>query len=130
MTYNKILENLYLGDIPDAINFDKEIPKGRIIVVLESRPPNEPFKAFHVPILSSSGHVHSLQLDQIACTIDSILQQKIDLLIHCAAGIERSPLMTAWYLHKFRNMTMNEAYTLIKEKRPQIADRQSWLIID
>ena len=129
--YNLILPNLYLGDLQDAIDFDKAVPKGRIVVVLEQRPGNEPHKSFHLPLLTSTSHrIHSTQLDQLACFIHSIVNQKIDLLIHCAAGIERSPLGTVWYLHKFHNMTLDEAYAHVKKLRPQIQDRQVWLSID
>lgn len=127
MTCNKIVDHLYLGDQQDAINFDKEVPDGRIVVVLEQRPANEPHKSFHLPLLTSSNHIHEAQLDQLACFIHSIIQQKKDLLVHCAAGIERSPLAVVWYLHKFYHMSRDEAYDMVKEIRPQVQDRQLWL---
>ena len=130
MTYNKILENLYLGDQADASHFDQDFPDGHIIVVLEERPRLEPFKSMHIPVLTSSSHVHSTQLNKIACVINAILGQGKPLLVHCAAGVERSPLTVAWYLHKYQNVSMDGAYEIIKRLRPQIADRQQWLTID
>ena len=130
MTCSKIIDHLYLGDQDDATNFDKEVSNGRIVVVLEHRPPHEPHKSFHLPLLTSSGHIHSQQLDQLACFIHSILQQNTDLLVHCAAGIERSPFAVVWYLHKFHDMTLDEAYDFVRRIRPQVEDRQLWLSID
>jgi len=128
--YNQIIENLFLGNQQDADEFDKDFFDGHIIVVLETRPSGEPFKSMHIPVLTSSHHVHDTQLNKIACIIDAILKQGKPLLVHCAAGIERSPLTICWYLHKYQNMTFDEAYAFIKNKRDIIADRREWLVID
>lgn len=128
--YNQILSNLYLGDLQDSLQFAKDYPDGHIIVVLEDRPQSEPMQSIHVPVLTSSGHVHNTQLNKVACIIDALLGQNKPLLVHCAAGIERSPLTVAWYLHKYHKFSMDGAYEVIKRKRPQIADRQIWLVID
>ena len=128
--YNQILPNLFLGDLQDALDFDKAYPNGMIIVVLEQRPPNEPFRSIHYPILSSSSHVHSKQLDRLNKIIDSIISSNIPLLVHCAAGIERSPLVIVYYLVKTKGLTLEDAYTFVKKIRPQISDRSNWLKID
>ncbi len=130
MTYQEIIPNLFLGDQQDAIDFDSQHPDGQIIVVLEQRPVNEPFKSIHVPILTSSGHVHSKQLNRLANIIDLILAEGEQLMVHCGAGIERSPLTIMWYLHRKLGSSYEEAYNMIKTKRPQIADRSTWLVID
>ena len=129
--YNEIIPRLFLGDQQDAIDFAEKVPDGHIICVLEQRPGNEPFKSMHIPVLTSSGHVHSDQLNKVACIIDALLKQGNPLLIHCGAGIERSPLTVAWFLHKYLRLdNISEAYNLIKSKRPQIADRSEWLVVD
>lgn len=131
MTYNEILPNLFLGDMEDAIRFPEDHKDGHLICVLEHRPPHEPMQSIHVPVLTSSGHVHSTQLDKVACIIDAIRKDGKPLLVHCAAGIERSPLTVAWYL-KWAGFAkdMHEAYLYVKHRRPQVADRQVWLVID
>lgn len=48
-------------------------------------------------------------------------------LIHCGAGIERSPLTVAMYLVKYSGLTIDEAYKFLKEKRHQVEDRRHWL---
>ena len=127
--YNEILPNLFLGDLQDAIDFAKT-KDGHIIVVLESRPASEPFQSIHVPVITSSGSVHSSQLNKVGCIIHALLSQGKPLLVHCAAGIERSPLTTVWYLHKWHGMSLDEAYSYVKKRRPQVQDRQQWLKID
>jgi protein-tyrosine phosphatase len=45
------------------------------------------------------------------------------ILVHCGAGSERAPLTVAWFLHRRRAMTLDEAY----DKRPIVQDRRFWL---
>lgn len=46
---------------------------------------------------------------------------------NCAQGVERSPLAVAWYLFRKRGMNFDEAYDLVKQKRPVAQDRRAWL---
>jgi protein-tyrosine phosphatase len=43
------------------------------------------------------------------------MQKKV--LVHCLAGVQRSPAVVACYLIKFHKMTPNEAIEYIKSKR-------------
>src|SRR5579884_2643613 len=58
---------------------------------------------------------------------DALLKDGKKVLLHCGAGIERSPLACVWFLHTKRNMDFDEAYEFVKEKRPIVADRRTWL---
>jgi hypothetical protein len=49
------------------------------------------------------------------------------LLIHCGAGIERSPLVVATWLAEFCGLTLDEAYRWLKARRPIVEDRRVWL---
>ncbi len=133
----KILDHLYLGDLMDARKFD-----GEIICVIQDIPNAEPDKAYWIPIIRSSAPLNDNelildqdpiitalphQLDLVSFMIEKNLKYETDTLVHCMAGIERSPLAVAWYLHKNCNMTYNEAYEFIKEKRPEVANRLQWL---
>lgn len=125
--YNKIMGNLHVGDIDDAHLFRKHKPDGVILCVLEHRPPHEPMKAYHIPIMTYSGDVHTEQLDHIAFFLDSLLKTGIDVLVHCAAGIERSPLTVAYYISYSKGISIHEAYKIVKRGRPQTQDRSTWL---
>ena len=130
MTYNEIIPNLFLGSQQDAIEFDKAWGEdGTIICVLEQRPANEPFSSYHTPIRTSSGHVHDKQLKHIAWFLQILLAKNQKTLVHCAAGLERSPLTIAYFLTKihFRN-DIKQAYEYIKTKRPEVYDRSDWLV--
>jgi len=125
--FNKIIDNLYIGDAQDSVLFDKEFPTGVILCVLEQRPSIEPDNAFHVPIKTDSGHVHTEQLDKVSTFIDAMLKTDRKILVHCMAGIERSPLAVAYFLSHYFGMTIEQAYQLVKKGRPQTQDRRVWL---
>ncbi len=109
----------------DALSFE-----GFIICVLESKPTNEPLNATWIPILVQGPKgmlADPKQLDAVTFAIDRCLKRGEPCLIHCGAGIERSPLAAAKYLEKYHKMTLDNAYNLIIKKRPQVQDRRLWL---
>lgn len=133
MTYNEIISNLFVGDMQDAAQFEKDNPEGIIICVLEQRWDAEPIKAIRIPILEStpvsqySGKAFNSQLNAISDLIIKYLGESKKILVHCAAGIERSPLTVAYHLSRTKGISISDAYKLVFEKRPQAQDRSSWL---
>jgi len=126
--FNKIIENLYIGDLEDSLTFEEQFPiTGVILCVLENRPIDEPNNAFHVAIKTDSDHVHFEQLDKVFTFIDAMLKTNHHVLVHCMAGIERSPLTVAYFLTKHFGITIEEAYKIVKKGRPQTQDRRHWL---
>ena len=125
--YNKIIDNLFVGDLQDAKTFRDHKPDGIILCVLENRPQEEPFKAYHIPIITDSDHVHTDQLDHISYFLETLLAKRCDVLVHCAAGMERSPLAVAYFLAYSKGIPIEEAYKIVKRGRPQAMDRTGWL---
>ena len=79
--------------------------------------------------LISAGTVDMFQLDFLSNWINWWLKtQEGRIVIHCLLGEDRSPLVLAWYFHRHRNLSLDEAYEKIKEIRPQVNDRRNWLI--
>jgi len=68
-------------------------------------------------------------LDGLAALINKILTESDDskLVVHCAMGMERSPLTVVWYLHKYQDKTIDEAYQIVISARESTVDRQSWI---
>ena len=135
----KICNRVFLGDAQDAKNWG-----GRILCVLENRPPDEPPHAIIIPILRlvhnkvanqmqlqtrDDGQIHAdvRMLDIVADVINLSVARGEDILVHCGAGIERGPLAVAWYLHKYKDMSIEDAYKMIKSMRKETADRSVWL---
>ena len=120
---SQILDNLYLGSLDDALNAP---PDFVIVCVLEYQPPNEPKGAYRFPFLEG-GLANVKVLDEFADFVDKLLSEGRKVLVHCAMGIERSPLAVVWYLHKKKGMSIPEAYAFVKSKRSVVADRTVWL---
>jgi len=120
---SQILDNLYLGSLDDALNAP---PDFVIVCVLEYQPPNEPKGAYRFPFLEG-GLANVKVLDEFADFVDKLLSEGRKVLVHCAMGIERSPLAVVWYLHKKKGMSIPEAYAFVKSKRNVVADRTIWL---
>ena len=68
-------------------------------------------------------------LDELAALINKILTESDDskIVVHCAMGMERSPLTVVWYLHKYQNKTLDEAYQIVESARESTIDRRSWI---
>lgn len=115
---SEIITNLFLGDLQDAARFD-----GMIISVLPDPMPAEPKRTIRLPFLANG----RATLDSISALIDAGLRRGMPLLVHCEEGCERAPLAVAWFLKTRRGMTLDEAYALIKSRRPIVRDRRSWL---
>ena len=127
---SEIIPNLFVGNLVDSAGF-----KGKSICVLEQR---ETFaeNATWIPILTylpasvegvTIPRADKKQLDTAADVIESLLASDSKVLVHCAAGIERSPLVVVWYLHTKAGKTIDNAYELVLSKRSIVQRRDNWL---
>ena len=115
---NEIVANLFVGDLQDAARFD-----GIIISVLPELLESEPRRAILMPFMANG----RATLDSTAAVIDAALERNQRVLVHCEEGCERAPLVVAWFLKTRRGMTLDEAYALMKSRRPIVQDRRRWL---
>jgi protein-tyrosine phosphatase len=115
---SEIIPNLYVGDLQDAGTFD-----GIIISVLHDVPPAEPRRAIQLPFLANG----RATLDSTAAVIDAALALNQRVLVHCEEGSQRAPLTVAWFLKTRRGMSLDEAYELLRSRRPFVVDRRKWL---
>ena len=115
---SEIITNLFLGDLQDASRFD-----GMIISVLPDAMDAQPKRTIRLPFLANG----RATLDSTSALIDAGLHIGMPVLVHCEEGCERAPLVVAWFLKTRRGMTLDEAYALIKSRRPIVKDRRAWL---
>jgi protein-tyrosine phosphatase len=115
---SEIVTGLFVGDLQDAQKFD-----GTIISVLPDVPEAEPPQAIHMPFLAEGLD----SLERTAALIDDELASGHRVLVHCEEGCERAPLVVAWFLKTRRGMTLDQAYALLKTRRPIVEDRRRWL---
>ena len=68
------------------------------------------------------------RLDELADLVIPILRNGTEkVLIHCWAGMERSPLSCAWILKRMRKIELRRAWKIVKKKRTVAQDRRYWL---
>jgi Dual specificity phosphatase, catalytic domain len=85
----------------------------------------QPGGAVWLPILAA-GVATRLRLENVANAIDFFSQRQA-VLVYCQAGVERSPLAVAWYLHSRRGMSLAQAYALLQDRHPPTADCSAWI---
>ncbi len=121
MTADEILPNLFLGDGKDLAEFRGDVVYVREDIPLRSRP-DATWIPFH-----RDGRADPAKLDEAAAAIDERLAKGDRVFVHCGAGTKRSPLAVAWYLRRYKGMTLDEAYAFIQTKRPIVLNMTSWL---
>lgn len=121
MTADEILPRLFLGDGRDLTEFH-----GRVVYVREDIPLKSRPDALWVPF-HRDGHADPEKLDAAASAIDAMLRTGDPVFVHCGAGTKRSPLAVAWYLHRYKGMTVDQAYDLIQARRPIVLRMTDWL---
>lgn len=126
MVATEVFPGLYVGGMEDARHF-----AGVTIAVHEDAKSAEA-SDYHFPFMEGlrgdEGFVASrYMLEAVRHVARHYVKRGDPVLIHCGAGIERAPLAAVWYLHHWENMTVNAAYDLVCEKRPQVQRRKHWL---
>ena len=127
---DEIISRIFVGTLEDAVKTASAHPDWIILCVLEQCPASEPACAIHVPLLeiSPKGPVVNAVRLEIACAIiDNAHGSGYNVLVHCQAGVERSPLTVAYWLATRSQMSLDEAYLLLQHQRPIVEDRRTWL---
>lgn len=135
-----ILPGLYLGDWKDGSGIRVGKPRLRFqdtLCVIETHPDDRyPGMTHYIPILDHDEHslafipprVLLTQLDSACAVIDDYQLNEEPLLVHCWAGIERSPLTLAYWLVRSKHQSnLDSAYSFLKSKRSIVEDRRAWL---
>ena len=116
---DEIIDRLWVGDLDDVI--DPEVYKKefeRVINVLNLIEPDD------------EGYVDEKILNALADIINVALNSGERVLVHCGAGIERSPLVVVFYLWKYKQYTLIQAYEHVIKIRPMVQNRGHWIRID
>ncbi|KAM4616147.1 dual specificity protein phosphatase 18 [Polymixia lowei] len=72
----------------------------------------------HIPVVDSPASPLSDHFDRVADQIQFVGQHNGHTLVHCNAGVSRSATLCIAYLMKHRNMTLLDAHTWVKSRRP------------
>ena len=116
---SNIIQNLYVGDDEDAKRF------------------YFPLIPIHTTIDLSGWYVEKdiernnlLVIHKSIFLIDASLANDAPTLVHCNAGMDRSPFVVACFLYnrfKRPGYDANDAYDYVKERRPQTIIHDDWM---
>lgn len=125
---------IWLAGAGDRIGVPAPTPS---LCVLECSSGDTPFERggeTHIRILFDDPHMfggtritaRTPQLERAARFIDET--HAAGVLVHCGAGIERSPLTVAyWMVTRGREPSWEAAYRKLMSIRPIVQDRRPWL---
>ncbi|CAI4229622.1 unnamed protein product [Auanema sp. JU1783] len=123
----QILPFLFLGSQQDALD-EESIRKHKITHVLNlsiacpraaSIILEENF--MRIPVNDNYQEKLSPFFDEAYNFLERVRKSKANVLIHCLAGISRSPTVAISYIMKHKRMSSDEAYRFVKERRPTIS---------
>ncbi|XP_038612577.1 dual specificity protein phosphatase 6 [Tachyglossus aculeatus] len=123
----EILPFLYLGCAKDSTNLDVLEEFG--IKYILNVTPNLPnlfenageFKYKQIPISDHWSQNLSQFFPEAISFIDEAREKNCGVLVHCLAGISRSVTVTVAYLMQKLNLSMNDAYDIVKMKKSNIS---------
>jgi len=121
--YSQITPQIYIGTNQCCVvDFKRElIDKGvRADISLEEKKIDAPFGAEYylwMPVKDHSAP-NFRQFDVGTRFIDQLIKDGEKVYIHCEHGHGRAPTLVAAYLAVYKNMSVDKALKIIKEKRP------------
>ena len=124
---SKITDQIYVGDQQDASN--EHLYKMKLfdcIINLNDRESEEELKLVKkYNILYASFNIFR-EKEKVAGYLWGAVEQGRKVLVHCEAGIDRSPFLVALYFSKKNNILLSKAYNIVKYFRPQTFIHLEW----
>jgi protein-tyrosine phosphatase len=118
----EIAPGVFLGGWKDAVRFE-----GSRFCVLDEAPDDMP-AGQHIPVYDEATDRPKVDnLDRLAREVRSAHDSGKPVLIFCGHGVRRSPLGAAWYLHRYEQVSLDEAYERIRAVRPQVEHAREWI---
>jgi protein-tyrosine phosphatase len=117
--YNMVMKNLYIGSAKSIL----ELTDLGLVVNCTPDYPMSPYceKFIRIPVWDSpseTSHMYTLiQQTSVLENIHKCLLENKKVLVHCAAGIQRSCAVVACYLCKYYGMKTDESIEYIRRYR-------------
>lgn len=126
--YTKITDQIFIGSdmckVGVCLIHGEEFRKLGISVELNlsaennELPPNDLETYLWIPVVDGYAPTQE-QLMMGTCLMDTAINAGKIVYVHCKNGHARGPSLVVAYLVKYKGMSLDEAYNLIKEKRPE-----------
>jgi len=128
----QVLPFLYVGNQHDAKNLVNLQSCGitRVLNVTAHVPgyhQQEGISYKTLPAADNGQQNISQYFDEALEFIDCARRHSANVLVHCVAGVSRSPTIAIAYIMKYLPMSMLEAYSLVKSRRPIISPNLNFM---
>lgn len=127
----EILHGIYIGSESNARNLEELSSEHiRHIVNVTSHVPlyhSEHFQYHHIPADDTQKQNLLDYFDQAYSFISQAIENNERVLVHCVAGISRSPAIVISFLMRYTHMKMNDAYEFVKTKRSIVSPNLNFM---
>ncbi|VDP50583.1 unnamed protein product, partial [Soboliphyme baturini] len=106
------------NNITYVINLSATCPKSCLI---------EETNFLRIPVMDSNSEKIISHFERAFHFLDKALKTGANVLVHCLAGVSRSPTFVIAYIMRERGLSVEEAYRFVKECRPCIAPNFNFL---
>lgn len=125
---NEIVPHLYLGNEMDAKD-ESKLEKEGIHYILNvtknipfyTNPNNSKFVHKRIAVNDCVSQNLKQHFDEAIQFIEEAKRNKSKVLVHCQAGVSRSPTIVIAYLMQSMHLSMNEALAKVRQIRPIVA---------
>lgn len=129
---SQVLPYLFLGNMRDASDGSSLRDLGiKYVLNVTAKPPNYPLASdlVYKQICASDSGIQNLRqfFEEAFDFIDLARANSSGVLIHCHAGVSRSPTIAVAYLMKHYPMAMSEAYKFVKTRRSIISPNLNFM---
>jgi dual specificity MAP kinase phosphatase len=127
----EILNGLFIGSESNAQNLDELSSEHiRYIINVTSHVPlyhSEQFHYYHIPADDTQKQNLLDYFDEAYKFILNAIENNEKILVHCVAGISRSPAIVISFLMRYAHMNMNDAYEFVKTKRSIVSPNLNFM---
>ncbi|CAF0726008.1 unnamed protein product [Rotaria sp. Silwood1] len=126
-----IIDGVFIGSESNAKNIDELFSEQiRHIINVTSHVPSyhlDQFHYYHIP--ADDTHKQNLldYFDQAYTFIYNAIENHEKVLVHCVAGISRSPAIVIGFLMRYAHMNMDDAYEFVKQKRSIVSPNLNFM---